>query len=306
MTNGGDINNNDKVPGLLASENVLFNNPWTFLPPGTTAQRPAPSSTINYRLRFNTDDQLYEYYDAVLGVWTQLQETAFTVGPFIIYTSDASLPDAQNLGALANGLLKQTITSGVATLDIAVPNVDYLSPVLANGSIWIGNVSNIATPSTSKWPAATIANQILYSDIDNHITGLETENNATLITDETGTPFFSVVLPDVVQNNITQLGNIVDGVWRGSIVEGEFGGTGANNGSSTFQFDANVKFSGAFPFTGTLTGSTAVTFPTSGTLLSTVSFPLPVPLSSGGTNASLTASNGGIFYSTATAWQPGC
>lgn len=128
MTDGGDLANNEKTPGLLNGANVLFNNPWTFLPPGTTAERPTPSSLINYRLRFNTDEQLYEYYDAILGQWTQLQESAFTQGPFVTYTADSSLPDAQNLGALANGILKQTITLGVATLDIAVNGTDYYGP----------------------------------------------------------------------------------------------------------------------------------------------------------------------------------
>ncbi len=128
MTNAGNINNNDIMPSLRSGENVILNNPWVFLPPGTTAQRPTPSATINYRLRFNTDEQLYEYYDAVLGAWTQLQESAFTVGPFVTYTADTSLPDAQNLGLLSNGILKQTISTGIATLDIAVNDIDYYGP----------------------------------------------------------------------------------------------------------------------------------------------------------------------------------
>ncbi len=128
MTDGGDIDNDKKTPGLKTGENVLFNNPWTFLPPGTTAQRPAPAVTMYYRLRFNTSDQLYEYYDAILTAWTQLQESLFTQGPFITYTADASLPDAQNLGVLANGILKQTISLGIATLNIAIPGTDYWAP----------------------------------------------------------------------------------------------------------------------------------------------------------------------------------
>ena len=128
MTDAGDINNNDIMPSLRSGENVILNNPWTFLPSGTTAERPAPSATVNYRLRFNTDLQEYEFYDAVLGIWTQLQDSGFTAGPFITYTADPSLPDAQNLGALANGLLKQTIALGVATLDIAVNGADYWAP----------------------------------------------------------------------------------------------------------------------------------------------------------------------------------
>ncbi len=45
------------------------------------------------------------------------------------------------------------------------------------------------------------------------------------------------------------------------------GGTGVSNGSSTFTMGGNVTFSGAFPFTGTLSASTNITFPTSGTLV---------------------------------------
>jgi len=128
MTDGGDINNNTKFPGLLGGGNVLFNNPWTFLPPGTTAERPAPSSIINYRLRFNTDVQLYEYYDAVLGQWTQLQENTSTTGPFVTYTASLSLPDAFNLGALTSGILKQTVSLGVSTPAIALVDTDYYGP----------------------------------------------------------------------------------------------------------------------------------------------------------------------------------
>lgn len=60
--------------------------------------------------------------------------------------------------------------------------------------------------------------------------------------------------------------------------------------------------SGAFAVTQTYTGITNVTFPTSGTLATTAQLPtLPLSLADGGTNANLTANNGGIVYSTATA-----
>jgi len=45
------------------------------------------------------------------------------------------------------------------------------------------------------------------------------------------------------------------------------GGTGINNGASTITIGGNVTFAGAFTFAGTITGNTAVTFPTTGTLL---------------------------------------
>lgn len=115
------------------------------------------------------------------------------------------------------------------------------------------------------------------------------------------------------------------------------GGTGVNNGSSTITIGGSFTMSGAFTFNGTLTGNTSVTFPTSGTLATTSQLPSgaaltrvddtnvtltlggtpatallqaasitagwsgQLSLTRGGTNASLTASNGGIIYSTATA-----
>jgi hypothetical protein len=121
MTDGGDIDNGKKTPGLKSNANVLFNNPWTFLPSGTTAQRPTPAADMYNRLRFNTEDQLYEYYDSVAMVWTQLQESSFTAGPFIIYEADASIPGAQNLGLLGDGVLKQTVLAGSATLTVEAP-----------------------------------------------------------------------------------------------------------------------------------------------------------------------------------------
>jgi hypothetical protein len=82
MNAGGDIANNDQVPGLLSSANVLFNNPWTFLAPGTTAARPMPTAAIYYRLRLNTDLQTYEYFNPIVMQWVELSGSGTgTVNP---------------------------------------------------------------------------------------------------------------------------------------------------------------------------------------------------------------------------------
>ena len=126
--------------------------------------------------------------------------------------------------------------------------------------------------------------------------------------------------------------------WTGQL-SGSRGGTGVNNGTSTITIGGNITFSGAFTFQGTLTANTNVTFPTSGTLATTSQLPTPAALTSvsdtnvtltlggtpatallqaasitagwsgqlsltrGGTNASLTANNGGIVWSNATQLQ---
>lgn len=105
--------------------------------------------------------------------------------------------------------------------------------------------------------------------------------------------------------------------WTG-VLSGTRGGTGVNNGASTFTMGGSVAFSGAFTFNGTITGNTAVTFPTSGTLATTSQL-LTSPLTTKGdlwgwtsTNARLPVATGdgkvlqvsigaatGLAYSTA-------
>lgn len=79
------------------------------------------------------------------------------------------------------------------------------------------------------------------------------------------------------------------------------GGTGVSN-TGTITLGGNLTTSGAFASTFTMTNTTGVTFPTSGTLATTSQLPAnPVTLATGGTNANLTADNGAVFYSSATA-----
>lgn len=69
---GGDLTNGSTTVGLFTGTNAKFNNPWTFLPSGTTADRPTIASTMYYRQRLNTDIQAYEYYDPISLSWIQL------------------------------------------------------------------------------------------------------------------------------------------------------------------------------------------------------------------------------------------
>ena len=69
---------------------------------------------------------------------------------FVVNTPVPSLPKAQALSALNDGLIKNV--SGV--LAIAVANTDYLSPSLASGKLWIGSEANLATAQ----PTIVVAN----------------------------------------------------------------------------------------------------------------------------------------------------
>lgn len=151
------------------------------------------------------------------------------------------------------------------------------------------------------------------------------------------TPIIDISASYIGQSSITTLGTIGTGVWEGTLVGPSYGGTGVNNGSSTLTLGGNLITSGAFASTFTMTGITGVTFPTTGTLATTSQLPTPaaltrvddanvtltlggtpstallqatsitagwtgqLSLARGGSNANLTASNGGIVYSTGTA-----
>jgi len=313
MTNGGDINNDNQVPGLLGGANVLFNNPWTFLPPGTTAQRPTPSATINYRLRFNTEDQLYEYYDAILGLWTQLQESAFTVGPFVTYTADVSLPDAQNLGLLADGILRQTISAGIATLDIAVNEINFYGP---------GMVGFLKSPQGIKDSNGNIV--VYFQEIASAVNYIEFLNNST--------GNVPIIIAAGIDLNVGLLlagkneGGIGFSTQNTSLPFNFYSGTGAQhvtnfamantaaNRTVTWQdADGTIAFVGDIPTGEPLSAvnDTNVTLTLGGSPLTalinaasiTAGWTGQLDLSRGGTNANLTASNGGIVWSNASQMQ---
>jgi hypothetical protein len=83
------------------------------------------------------------------------------------------------------------------------------------------------------------------------------------------TPVIDISASYVGQASITTVGSISTGTWNGTILSPAYGGTGVNNAASTLTLAGNLATSGAFASTFTMTGATNVTFPTSGTLLTT-------------------------------------
>lgn len=145
MPSGGNIANNDMVPGLGSSGgssiNVLYNNPWTFLPPGSTADRPIPNPSMYYLLRLNTDLQVYEYYNPITPAWTELSgsgtgtvnpgltndlvfypENGTTLSPIasainsVLVTNASSVPSLSTTLPVGMTIPNATITSSTATL----------------------------------------------------------------------------------------------------------------------------------------------------------------------------------------------
>jgi hypothetical protein len=70
----------------------------------------------------------------------------------------------------------------------------------------------------------------------------------------------------VGQTSITTLGTVGTGTWQGTVIAGQYGGTGVNNSGKTITLGGNLTTSGAHTTTLTTTANTNVTLPTTGTL----------------------------------------
>jgi hypothetical protein len=71
---------------------------------------------------------------------------------------------------------------------------------------------------------------------------------------------------NVVTSSLTTVGTIGTGTWQGSVVAGQYGGTGVANTGKTITLGGNLTTSGAYALTLTLSNTTSVTLPTTGTL----------------------------------------
>ncbi|MFG0161163.1 hypothetical protein ACF0MN_10915 [Legionella pneumophila] len=97
--------------------------PWSVISqdPNVTKDRYLPLLGPQQVWRMNEPGTAIEAYT--------IDETpAPSSSPFVIYQADATLSNAQNLGALTSGILKQTVGGGSSTLSIAQNAVDYWAP----------------------------------------------------------------------------------------------------------------------------------------------------------------------------------
>ena len=157
----------------------------------------------------------------------------------------------------------------------------YPSTATGTGTILRADGTNwVATTST--YPNTNAINTLLYASSANVMSALATSNNGVLITSSGGVPSW-LAAGTTGQVLIATTGS-----------PASWGSPPAS--SVTFTGDSGTPFSGAaVTITGGTTGLTFAAATPNLTLGGTLK------LANGGTNASLAASNGGIFYSTATA-----
>lgn len=251
--------------------------------------------------------------------------------------STATFADTYAASSLLYSNGANTVT-GLATTNSAslVTNssgVPAWSSTMTDGQVIIG--------STGSTPTAAVLTPGTGISITNAAGSITIANTGAIVTpaaltkvDDTNV---TITLGGTPATALLQATSLTMG-WTG-ILSGTRGGTGVNNGASTITLGGSLTTSGAFASTFTMTGITGVTFPTSGTLATTAQLPTPAALTKvddtnvtltlggtpatallqaasltlgwtgqlgltrGGTNANLTASNGGIVWSDATQFQ---
>jgi hypothetical protein len=196
FVDGGDLSNDKTTVGLDGGNNTRFNNPWTFLAPGPTGDRPPPSAGMYFRQRFNTTLDVYEYYDPTIPIWVELSGSGTgTVNPGV--TNDiayyaASGQAVSPIAANANSVLV-TNGSSVPSLSTTLPSglsipgatITTSTAALLSGSVVAAPVAGIDLTnktyvdglfSTGVTSATGTTNQVLV----NGVAGVPTSGAITL------------------------------------------------------------------------------------------------------------------------------
>ncbi len=196
MTAGGDLGTDDKTPGLSGGANVLFNNPWTFLAPGTTGDRPIPSTEMYYRLRFNTTLEIYEYYDPTIPIWVELSGSGTgTVNPgvandiaFYAASGQAISPIASNANSvlISNGSSVPSMSTTLPTgLTIPGATITSSTAALTSGQVVAApvnptDITNKAYVDSSFAAGVTSATGTTNQVLVNGVAGVPTSGAITL------------------------------------------------------------------------------------------------------------------------------
>lgn len=199
FADGGDLTENNTTVGVDGGVNTRFNNPWPFLPPGTTAERPTPAADMYFRLRFNTTSEEYEYYSPTALDWISIEdavnilpllashaagEGASLVGledqgtvisktvqdlaeaSFIAQTTNGTLVNAQFLDALASGFV--TVTTGTGVLNsrqlVNTANQIDITNLDGSGNPVFSISSTLDLPGTLNIQSTTAVDSILDED----------------------------------------------------------------------------------------------------------------------------------------------
>lgn len=196
---------------ILFNDGTFANGTWETIPAITVNF--VPMAIEAQQVDGYSSNQILKIADGVSTTGTELSSTNW-----------GKLTD------LINGTSTQYLTPGAATFSSAptwagtpsaasdLVNKNYVDSEIASSNSASGTVT------------AGTANQLAYYSANgNSLVGLSTSNNGVLVTSGGGIPSIASTLPTAVQSNITTLGTIGSGLWNGTAIGAQFGGTGINS-----------------------------------------------------------------------------
>lgn len=191
-----------------------------------------------------------------------LNTTATTINFGGGATGNINIGHASGTVVIAGNLTVNGTTTTVNSTTISVDdkNIELGSVASPDNTTADGGGITLrgATDKTFNWVNATSA--WTSSEHLNLLTGKSYYINGTAVLSATA------LGTGVTSSSLTSVGTIGTGTWQGSLIAGQYGGTGVNNSGKTITLGGNLTTSGAFATTLTVTNTTNVTLPTTGTL----------------------------------------
>lgn len=179
---------------------------------------------------------------AAVTAGTNAQGQGALTSDFNVVTTTAANPSGVTLPTATTGRRIKIVNKGTNPINIYPATGATIDALAANASISlaVNGVMEFNASSTTQW----------YSSFNTSVSG-------------TGVSSFSAGTTGLTPSTGT-----TGAVTLAGILAATNGGTGVNNGTSTITLGGSLAFSGAFTTTFTVTGTTALTLPTSGTVLS--------------------------------------
>lgn len=192
-------------------------------------------------------------------ILVRAQSTQFQNGIYVVTVAGTSSTnwvltraidfDGSITGAIATGVTVWVSEGGTynSTVWMQTENGPFTvgtTSIVFSGYPGQSSITTVGAITAGTWEGGTIqisyggtgitsisAQDILYGSASNVIGQISTANSSALITDSSGNPSWSQMLPVQVQGNITEVGTVSFGVWQGSHINVQYGGTG--NSSTT-------------------------------------------------------------------------
>lgn len=193
----------------------------------------------------------------------------------------------------ASGITGTTLP--VTLVASSLTSVGTLTSLSVSGAVTIGgNLTVNGTTTTINTSTLNVSDNVIV--LNNDVTGSPSENAGIEVergtstnvlirwnestdvweftTDGTSYSTFnaasaiagSTLASNVTGSSLTSVGTISSGTWNGTAIAGQYGGTGVANTGKTITLGGNLTTSGAYALTLTLSNTSSVTLPTSGTL----------------------------------------